>query len=63
MRPEIPAHDLVFQIFKSKMMMAHKWAKSPTRRKMFILEGSIGGNSTDDDDDDDDDVKEETRRF
>ena len=34
--PEMPAHDLVFQILRSKITMAAKWAKSPTNRKIFM---------------------------
>lgn len=35
--PDMPAHDLVFQIFNSKIMMANKCDKSPVNRKIFIL--------------------------
>ena len=36
--PEIPAQDRVFQILRRRMMIAAKWARSPTNLKMFILE-------------------------
>ncbi len=35
--PEIPAQDRVFQILSKRMMIAAKWARSPTNLKMFIL--------------------------
>ena len=38
----MPAHDLVFQILRSKITMAAKWAKSPTKRKTFMAEKLFG---------------------
>jgi acetolactate synthase-1/2/3 large subunit len=35
--PEIPAQDRVFQILSKRMMIAAKWARSPTNLKMFIF--------------------------
>ena len=34
----LPAQERVFQIFSSKIMIAAKWEKSPSRRKMFIFD-------------------------
>lgn len=35
--PDMPAHDLVFHIFNSKIMMANKCDKSPVNRKIFMF--------------------------
>ena len=40
--PEIPAHDLVFQILRRRMMIAAKWLTSPASRKMFIAKSVDG---------------------
>ena len=34
----LPAQERVFQIFSSRIMIAAKWEKSPSRRKMFIFD-------------------------
>lgn len=36
----LPAQDLVFHIFSSRMMMAAKWERSPVSRKMFMFMGA-----------------------
>jgi hypothetical protein len=35
--PEMPAHDLVFQILSNRTIMASRCDKSPRRRKMFMM--------------------------
>lgn len=41
-----PAHDLVFHIFSSRMMMAARWERSPVSLKMFMSAGvCIGATS------------------
>merc|ERR1719186_2171943 len=36
-RPEMPAHDLVFQILRRRMTIAARWEMSPASLKMFML--------------------------
>lgn len=37
--PSLPAQDLVFQIFISRMIIARRWEMSPRNRKMFMVGG------------------------
>lgn len=40
--PDIPAHDLVFHIFNSKIIMANRCDKSPVNRKIFMFSFCCG---------------------